>query len=212
MAARKSGPLDAMVGAKIRMFRTNLGMSQTALAERIGVSFQQVQKYEKGANRVGASRLSQIASVLGISVGDLFESPQQKTADSNSPVHLLAEPGALRVLKAYLRTNSRVRLAIAKLVESIADHRPNAAKVGEQVFDVQVFDASFGDQPNQAFDDQGLGRAARRGQARRTQKLARADLGSQQRCLRQITTAPRISSPSGGWRESGFARAALSRE
>jgi transcriptional regulator with XRE-family HTH domain len=128
MAARKSGPLDAMVGAKIRMFRINHGMSQTALAERIGVSFQQVQKYEKGANRVGASRLSQIASVLGISVGDLFESPQQKTADSNSPVHLLAEPGALRVLKAYLRTNSRVRLAIAKLVESIADQKPNARK------------------------------------------------------------------------------------
>ncbi len=128
MAARKSGPLDAMVGAKIRMFRTNHGMSQTALAERIGVSFQQVQKYEKGANRVGASRLSQIASVLGISVGDLFESPQQKTADSNSPVHLLAEPGALRVLKAYLSTNSRVRLAIAKLLESIADQNANARK------------------------------------------------------------------------------------
>ena len=128
MAARKSGPLDAMVGAKIRMFRTNHGMSQTALANRIGVSFQQVQKYEKGANRVGASRLSQIASVLGISVGDLFESSQQKTAVSNSPVQLLAEPGALRVLKAYLRTNSRVRLAIAKLLESIADQNPNVRK------------------------------------------------------------------------------------
>jgi transcriptional regulator with XRE-family HTH domain len=128
MAARKSGPLDAMVGAKIRMFRTNHGMSQTALADRIGVSFQQVQKYEKGANRVGASRLSQIASVLGISVGDLFESSQQKTAVSNSPVHLLAEPSALRVLKAYLRTNSRVRLAIAKLLESIADQNPNVRK------------------------------------------------------------------------------------
>ena len=73
MAIRKSGPLDAMVGAKIRMFRINRGMSQTVLAGRIGVTFQQVQKYEKGANRVGASRLSQIASVLGISVGELFE-------------------------------------------------------------------------------------------------------------------------------------------
>lgn len=128
MAVRKSGPLDAMVGAKIRMFRINHGMSQTALAERIGVSFQQVQKYEKGANRVGASRLSQIASVLGITVGELFESSLEKTAASNSPVHLLAEPGALRVLKAYLRTNSRVRLAIAKLVESIADQKPTVRK------------------------------------------------------------------------------------
>jgi transcriptional regulator with XRE-family HTH domain len=128
MAVRKSGPLDAMVGAKIRMFRINRGMSQTALAERIGVSFQQVQKYEKGANRVGASRLSQIASVLGITVGELFESSQEKAGAAKSPVHLLAEPGALRVLKAYLRTNSGVRLAIARLVESIADQKPSAHK------------------------------------------------------------------------------------
>ena len=127
MAVRKSGPLDALVGAKIRMFRTNRGISQTALAEKIGVSFQQVQKYENGANRVGASRLSEIAAALGISVGDLFESPQDRTTDSNSPVHLLTEPGALRVLKAYVRTTDpRVRLAIAKLVESIADRKPAA--------------------------------------------------------------------------------------
>jgi transcriptional regulator with XRE-family HTH domain len=137
MAVRKSGPLDAMVGAKIRMFRINRGMSQTALAERVGVSFQQVQKYEKGANRVGASRLSQIASVLGIAVGELFESSQEKIGASNSPVHLLAEPGALRVLKAYLRTNSRVRLAIAKLVESIADQKPTVQKSVGQKSSVQ---------------------------------------------------------------------------
>ena len=133
MAIRKSGPLDAMVGAKIRMFRINRGMSQTALAERIGVTFQQVQKYEKGANRVGASRLSQIASVLGISVGELFGPSGDGSGDGsvglNSPVHLLAEPGALRVLKAYVRTNNpRVRLSISKLVESIAD-REQAAKI-----------------------------------------------------------------------------------
>ena len=132
MAVRKSGPLDAMVGAKIRMFRINRGMSQTALAERVGVSFQQVQKYEKGANRVGASRLSQIASVLGITVGELFETSQDKNAATNSPVHLLAEPGALRVLKAYLRTNSRVRMAIARLVESIADQKPAGQKSAVQ--------------------------------------------------------------------------------
>ena len=127
MAIRKSGPLDAMVGAKIRMFRINRGMSQTVLAGRIGVTFQQVQKYEKGANRVGASRLSQIASVLGISVGELFESSGDIASGSISPIHLLAEPGALRVLKAYARTTCpRVRLSIAKLVESIADREMEA--------------------------------------------------------------------------------------
>ena len=63
MATRKSGPLDAMVGTRISMLRVNRGMSQAMLAERIGVTFQQMQKYERGANRVGASRLSQVAAV-----------------------------------------------------------------------------------------------------------------------------------------------------
>ena len=122
MATRRSGPLDAMVGARIRMFRVDRGMSQTMLAERIGVTFQQIQKYERGANRVGASRLSQIASVLDVSVGELFESSRTGSSGLNSPIRLLAEPGALRVLKAYARTTSpRVRSCIAKLVESIAD-------------------------------------------------------------------------------------------
>jgi transcriptional regulator with XRE-family HTH domain len=120
--------VDRHVGGRVRMRRMMIKMSQEKLGEALGLTFQQVQKYEKGANRVGASRLSQIASVLGITVGELFESSQQKIATANSPVHLLAEPGALRVLKAYLRTNSRVRLAIAKLVESIADQKPTVQK------------------------------------------------------------------------------------
>ena len=127
MATRKSGPLDAMVGARISMLRINRGMSQAMLAERLGVTFQQVQKYERGANRVGASRLAQIASVLGVSVGELFESPGAGSPGLNSPVRLLAEPGALRVLEAYARTTSpRVRLCITKLVESIAGRTPGA--------------------------------------------------------------------------------------
>jgi len=115
-----------MVGARISKLRISRGMSQTTLAERIGVSLQQVQKYERGAIRVGASRLSQIASVLGVSVGEIFESSGAAGSPGlNSPVHLLAEPGALRVLKAYARTTSpRLRLCIAKLVESIAHRTP----------------------------------------------------------------------------------------
>jgi transcriptional regulator with XRE-family HTH domain len=95
MATRKSGPLDAMVGARIRLFRVNRGISQAMLAERIGVTFQQVQQYERGATRVGASRLAQIAWVLDVSVGELFESSRPGSPGLNSPVHLLAEPGAL---------------------------------------------------------------------------------------------------------------------
>ena len=100
MATRKSGPLDAMVGARVRMLRVNRGISQTALAQRIGVTFQQVQKYEQGADRVGASRLAQIASVLGVSVGEFFEPSRAGSSGLNSPGDLLAEPGAWRILKA----------------------------------------------------------------------------------------------------------------
>jgi transcriptional regulator with XRE-family HTH domain len=134
MATRKSGPLDAIVGARIGMLRVNRGMSQAKLAERIGVTLQQLQKYERGVNRVGASRLSQIARVLGVSVGELFQSSGAESAYLNSPVRLLAEPGALRVLKAYVRTtNPRVRRCIAKLVERVAS-RTSGAKATVALF------------------------------------------------------------------------------
>ena len=122
MTARTPDPLDVMVGAKIRVFRTYLGMSQTDLARKIGVAFQQVQKYEKGTNRVGASRLSRIAAVLRISIGELFESPEGKSGDAKSPFQLLAGRDALRVLTAFSRISDlRLRRAIAELVETAAN-------------------------------------------------------------------------------------------
>jgi len=141
MSARISDPIDAMVGAKIRIFRKNRKISQTELAERIGVTFQQVQKYEKGTNRVGSSRLSRIAAVLGISVGELFASSEEEPADATSPFRLLAEPGALRVLKSYARASDpSVRHAIAELVEDIANQHtaatPGAATKPEVSLDI----------------------------------------------------------------------------
>src|SRR3954462_5829429 len=110
MPTRTPDPLDTMVGARIRVLRIHNKISQTDLAEQIGVTFQQVQKYEKGTNRIGASRLSRIAGVLGISVGELFEFPGEKSGDSALLLQRRAEPGALRVLKAYTRTSDpRVR-------------------------------------------------------------------------------------------------------
>ena len=127
MPRRKSDQLDAMVGAKVRVFRINRGISQTALAEQLGVTFQQVQKYEKGANRIGASRLSQIATALDISVAELFEPSNGKTSEIDSPFKMLAEPGALRVLKAYVRTaDPAVRRAIVNLIEGIAGREPSS--------------------------------------------------------------------------------------
>jgi transcriptional regulator with XRE-family HTH domain len=125
MLAKEPDPLDIMVGTRIRIFRMHRGLSQSDLAEKIGVAFQQVQKYESGANRVGASRLSRIAAALGISIGELFEPSSQKPPGSKSPFHLLADPDALRVLKAFARTKDpRVRRAIARLVESVAYQPP----------------------------------------------------------------------------------------
>ena len=120
-------PLDVMVGAKIRIFRTHRGMSQSYLAGKIGVAFQQVQKYENGTNRVGASRLSRIAAVLGVSIGELFEPSKAKPAGSKSPLRMLAERDALRVLTAFSRmSNPRLRRSIAQLIESVADQQPTA--------------------------------------------------------------------------------------
>ena len=131
MATRNSGPLDALVGDRIRMLRVNRGMSQAMLAGRIGVTFQQVQRYEQGASRVGASRLARVAAALGVSVSALFESSRTDSPRVNSPVRRLAEPGALRVLNAVARTaHPRVRPCITKPVEGIAARTPGTkAKV-----------------------------------------------------------------------------------
>jgi len=127
MATRKSSPLDVLVGARIRTLRVNRGMGCAELAERIGTTFQQLQKYERGTSRAGAGRLSQIAAVLGVSVGEFFESSGTGSSGLSSPMRRLAEPGALHLLKSYVRTtNPRVRLRLAKLVESVVERSTDA--------------------------------------------------------------------------------------
>src|SRR6476646_12124434 len=78
---KKPNPTDIHVGSRIRMRRNMLGMSQEKLGENLGITFQQIQKYEKGTNRVGASRLQAIASILGVPVAFFFEdAPGQEAA------------------------------------------------------------------------------------------------------------------------------------
>src|SRR2546423_10096987 len=72
MSVKRPDPVDVEVGHRIRIERLARGLSQTTLANQLGVTFQQVQKYEKGVNRVGAGRLTKIAEVLGITVGTFF--------------------------------------------------------------------------------------------------------------------------------------------
>src|ERR1700686_1288711 len=97
---------DLELGKLIRIRRVEIGMSQDRLGENLGVTFQQVQKYEKGANRVGAGRLDQIADALGVSPAFFFDGAGDRVSKADaeaidSGIGLLRRQGALRVLKAY---------------------------------------------------------------------------------------------------------------
>jgi transcriptional regulator with XRE-family HTH domain len=117
-------PIDVLVGQNIRICRLQQKFSQTELGRRIGVTFQQVQKYEKGANRVGASRLSQIADVLGVPLVSLFDgsaTATQQTEPEDTPRALLANPHSLRLLQGFDRIGSdEARAALLQLVDALA--------------------------------------------------------------------------------------------
>lgn len=94
-------PVDLAVGARIRLLRKLRGLSQQALAEAAGVTFQQIQKYERGANRVSASMLSRIAGALETPVAEMFGESGATGGAIDEVAALLAEPGALELLRAY---------------------------------------------------------------------------------------------------------------
>ena len=130
MSAKKPDPVDVEVGQRIRIERLQSGLSQTSLAEQLGVTFQQVQKYEKGVNRVGAGRLTKIAKVLGVPVSSFFGAhdagaiERSDRGTASSPLKLLTVPGALRLLRAYGQLNDgKMRRSIVELVENISAGR-----------------------------------------------------------------------------------------
>jgi transcriptional regulator with XRE-family HTH domain len=130
MSVKRPDPVDVEVGHRIRIERLARGLSQTALANQLGVTFQQVQKYEKGVNRVGAGRLTKIAEVLGVPVGAFFtgkevlDSEERTNADEASPLKLLTVSGAFRLLRAYADIeNANLRRSIVDLVEQVSARR-----------------------------------------------------------------------------------------
>ena len=130
MSVKRPDPVDVEVGHRIRIERLARGLSQTALANQLGVTFQQVQKYEKGVNRVGAGRLTKIAEVLGVSVATFFsgkevlDSEQGMDSGAASPLKLLTVQGALRLLRAYADIDdSNLRRSIVDLVDQISSSR-----------------------------------------------------------------------------------------
>ena len=130
MSVKRPDPVDVEVGHRIRIERLSRGLSQTALANQLGVTFQQVQKYEKGVNRVGAGRLTKIAEVLGVQVSTFFTGKEMIEAEGPqdpaqaSPLKLLTVPGAFRLLRAYADIeDANLRRSIVDLVEQIKSHR-----------------------------------------------------------------------------------------
>lgn len=115
----RAGEVDAQVGARVRYRRQTMGISQERLADGLGVSFQQVQKYERGANRISASRLQAIGQILDVPVSYFFEAAESDGSADNA-AELLLDRSAVRLLRAFRRLRSpRHRQAIIDVAEAM---------------------------------------------------------------------------------------------
>jgi transcriptional regulator with XRE-family HTH domain len=128
--AKTPNPIDKHVGSRVRMRRVLVGLSQEKLGDSLGVTFQQVQKYEKGTNRIGASRLQQISSVLNVPIAFFFEdAPMEaerggfsESGGSDYVVDFLSTSEGVALTRAFMRIkDSKVRRRIIDLVSSVAD-------------------------------------------------------------------------------------------
>jgi transcriptional regulator with XRE-family HTH domain len=134
MSTKAPNPVDKYVGSRVRMRRIMLGMSQEKLGEALGLTFQQVQKYEKGTNRIGASRIQQISGILQVPVSFLFEGgpggsmSADGSAEATSPSYVsdfLATSEGLTLTRAFTRiSDSKLRRSIVDMVEQIAAREP----------------------------------------------------------------------------------------
>tara|TARA_R110000787_G_scaffold25998_6_gene72801 strand:+ start:904 stop:1275 length:372 start_codon:yes stop_codon:yes gene_type:complete len=117
--------VDIHVGSRIRMRRTLLGLSQEKLGDALGLTFQQVQKYERGANRVGSSRLYEISRILDVPISFFFEEMTGDVSSAGAVAPVDAVEGAqretLELVRAYYRIDDpRVRKRVFELMKSIA--------------------------------------------------------------------------------------------
>ncbi len=135
---KKPNPIDIHVGSRVRLRRTMLGMSQEKLGNALDITFQQIQKYEKGANRIGASRLQNIANVLNVPVAFFFEDAPSGTqtatgmSEENSTTYVvdfLSSSEGLQLNRAFVKIqDAKVRRKIVDLVKTLADD--DGAQVG----------------------------------------------------------------------------------
>jgi len=137
-SSRKPNPIDAHVGMRVRLRRMLLGMSQEKLGEHLGLTFQQVQKYEKGVNRIGASRLFDLSRVLGVPVQFFYdEAPADLVDASAAPgfaerptetyvIDFLSTREGLELNKAFVKiADPRVRRSVVELVRTLGGDEPS---------------------------------------------------------------------------------------
>lgn len=128
---KKPNPIDIHVGSRVRLRRTMLGMSQEKLGESLGITFQQIQKYEKGTNRVGASRLQNISAILNVPVSFFFEDApgdqaggapgMAEASSSNYVVDFLSSAEGLQLNRAFVKiADPKVRRRLVDLVKALA--------------------------------------------------------------------------------------------
>lgn len=132
MPKKQANPIDAHVGARVRLRRMLVGMSQERLGELLGLTFQQVQKYEKGVNRIGAGRLFEVAHILGVPIDYFYDGVDANLAEAGgagfaesggSPpvMEFLASGEGLQLSLAFMRLKDpKLRKRVLELVKTLA--------------------------------------------------------------------------------------------
>ena len=126
MPKKQANPIDAQVGNRVRIRRMLIGMSQEKLGDMLGLTFQQVQKYEKGVNRIGAGRLFEIARILGVPIDFFYDgvaAPAEGLVDATPPVMEFMSSGeGLQLSLAFMKIKDpKVRKRVLDLVKSLAE-------------------------------------------------------------------------------------------
>ena len=134
---KHANPVDAQVGSRVRLRRMLIGMSQERLGELLGLTFQQVQKYEKGVNRIGAGRLFDVARILGVPIDYFYESVAGQLSgrgfsenESSPPVMEFVSSGeGLQLSLAFMRIKDpKVRKRVLDLVKSLAEEKEDGGE------------------------------------------------------------------------------------
>lgn len=126
---RGPNPIDRHVGLRMRMRRKELGLSQERLAEAVGLTFQQIQKYERATNRVSASKLWELSRALKTHVGYFYEGLTELEGEVQQSMHdFLLAPDGLELAANFPRIHTRLRRRVLELVRAMVGDEPEAAE------------------------------------------------------------------------------------